>query len=151
MNYHIMCHNCYQHTTKHPQKGWPTKGRYLEKSHKGPWKDPPPQKSAPKKEKETDKNGRKTNKKQTILIDEYLHLSIHGSPLWQQRSVSFRACFQSVRCLYVRERALVRFVLSSTVVLIVLLCFSSRELLLLFLHCRFLLPCPASSHNFLQF
>lgn len=44
MNYHIMCHNCYQHTTKHQQKGWPTKGRYLEKSHKGPWKDPPPRK-----------------------------------------------------------------------------------------------------------
>ncbi len=84
MNYHIICHNCYQHTTKHQQKGWPTKARYLEKSHKGPWKDPRPKKNPPKTEKETDKNGRKTNKKkQTMLIDEYLHLSIHGSPLWQ--------------------------------------------------------------------
>jgi len=58
MNYHIMCHNCYQHTTKHQQKGWPTKGRYLEKVTKALGRTLPPE-----KEKETDKNGRKANEK----------------------------------------------------------------------------------------
>ncbi len=99
MNYHIMCHNCYQHTTKHQQKGWPTKGRYLEKSHKGPWKDPPPRKRKRNRQKW------KKNQREVDDVHRWIFALIHP---WKSvvavafLSLSVRVSGLCVACMCVR-------------------------------------------------